>query len=96
MDLLAKSIDLLQGEENCFLGYVLPTLFQIKQTGISERFDNILDLRNNSSKQYIFTTVSLPKFKLRWLDEEIEVVKSLFLLEMEKIYRLKEKDLIII
>jgi hypothetical protein len=29
---IAKSLDLLQGEDNCYLGYVLPTLFQIQNT----------------------------------------------------------------
>lgn len=52
-----------------------------------------IDLKNDSSKPYIFATISLPKFKLRRsLDEEIEIVKSLFLSEVEKIHRFKEKD----
>lgn len=113
MQSLAKGIDLLQGEENCYLGFILPILLQIRETlnslthliyceslknailsGLSKRYCHILDLQNSSSKPYILATVSLPKFKLKWLtnkDDEIKSIKSLFLLEMEKIYKSMEK-----
>lgn len=112
MEGLAKAIDILQGEDNCFLGYVLPSLIQITQSlqslthltycnplkdainnGIKKRFDNIINLNQSSSKKYILATTSLPKFKLKWLtaagvsNNESEIIKGLFLMEMEKIYK---------
>lgn len=84
MEPLVKSIDLLQGEENCFLGFILPTLFQIIRTlhflphlvyceplknailsGIPRRFNHILNSKNDSSKSYVFATISLSKFKFK-------------------------------
>lgn len=109
MECLATAIDILQGENSCFLGYVLPSLLQVKQSlqslthlvyceplknaileGITKRFCKILDLKDHISKQYILATVSLPKFKLRWLaanDGNYQAVKTLFLAEMEKVYK---------
>ncbi|CAH0562962.1 unnamed protein product [Brassicogethes aeneus] len=112
MEPLAKAIDILQGEDKCYLGYVLPTLIQIRQTlnslthlvycdplknaileSLSKRFGEILDLKS-SSKQYILATVSLPKFKLKWLAKTYpcyDTVKSLFLSEMERLYKMAKK-----
>lgn len=114
MEPLAKGLDLLQGEENCFLGFILPTLIQIKETlnsltdlmyceplknailsGILKRFSHVLDLENNSSKSYILATISLPKFKLKWLTdkEKFDNVKLLILSEMEKIHKFMNKNI---
>ncbi|XP_031358213.1 uncharacterized protein LOC116181900 [Photinus pyralis] len=113
MEVLAKSIDILQGEESCCLGYLLPTLFQIKKTlnslshlvfctalkdaildGVNKRYKDILNLNSSTSKPYILATVSIPKFKLKWItsttsdvnliESTTKLIKSLFITECEK------------
>ncbi|XP_041837775.1 uncharacterized protein LOC121637653 isoform X2 [Melanotaenia boesemani] len=79
------ALDILQGEDTCFYGTLLPTLEILmaktrtvknglsKMTGelpdiiveaIKKRFAATLD-----SKDALLAAVSLPKFKLRWLDD---------------------------
>lgn len=102
---IAKAIDLLQGEQNCFLGLVIPVIKQIKESlnnltsfiyceplkeaiidGINKRFGYILNWNNDQSKSYILATVSHPKFKLKWLDDEgdIQAIKSILINECKK------------
>lgn len=105
---IATAIDVLQGEKNCYLGYVLPTLYVIKTklTEIShlkhceimrvtilenfeKRFRDLLDIKSIKCKSHILATISIPKFKLKWVPAEndfMEICKSLFLNECENIY----------
>ena len=81
---LVRGLDILQGEENCFYGTLLPTLVTIiKKTkatsnglstmttglvyavedSIKQRFSGIFD-----SKNAIISAMTLPKFKLKWVE----------------------------
>uniref|UniRef100_A0A8D8QTK7 HAT C-terminal dimerisation domain-containing protein n=1 Tax=Cacopsylla melanoneura TaxID=428564 RepID=A0A8D8QTK7_9HEMI len=87
-EIIAKSIDILQGEDGMYMGYLLPTLFLIEATlnkmthlsyceplqqalliGLKKRFGSIMDLMKKDSKPFLLATISLPKFKLKWLPE---------------------------
>ncbi|CAL1682457.1 unnamed protein product [Lasius platythorax] len=88
MKSLACTLDLLQGENYCYLGYVLPALLQLTINlqnlhelsnceplknalidGINKRFRNtVLNFDNACSKHYIISSVTVPKFKLKWLN----------------------------
>ena len=82
----ATGLDILQGENNCFYGILLPTLetvlkkirgikanLSIMTTGlavsiegaIKHRFRTIFD-----SKEAILAAITLPKFKLRWVETQ--------------------------
>ena len=82
----ARGLDILQGENKCFYGTLLPTLEAVLKkirdiktnlssmtTGlafsledsIKNRFENIFD-----SKAAILAAITLPKFKLRWVDTQ--------------------------
>ena len=81
---LVRGLDILQGEENCYYGTLLPTLVTILRktkaiktqlstmtTGmafsvedaIKRRFEKVLD-----SKVAIISAITLPKFKLKWVE----------------------------
>ena len=81
---LVRGLDILQGEENCYYGTLLPTLDTIlKRTkaiktklstmttgmafsvedSIKRRFEKVLDL-----KVAIISAITLPKFKLKWVE----------------------------
>ena len=81
---LVRGLDILQGEENCFYGTLLPTLVTILEktkaiksqltamtTGlafsledaINQYFKKVLDL-----KDAIISAITLPKFKLKWVE----------------------------
>ena len=83
---LVRGLDILQGEENCFYGTLLPTLVTIlKKTkaiktqltamttglalsledAINRHFEKVLD-----SKDAIISAITLPKFKLKWLESQ--------------------------
>lgn len=99
MEPIAISLDIFQGEKNCFLGVVLPTLFimsdkiekishlkhcqHLKDTILNNfkiRFSYIIDLEKESSKIFIISAISHPKFKLSWIPNEyIDVCRRLFL-----------------
>ncbi|CAI6357243.1 unnamed protein product [Macrosiphum euphorbiae] len=86
MEPIAISLDIFQGEKNCFLGVVLPTLFimsdkishlkhcqHLKDTILNNfkiRFSYIIDLEKESSKTFIISAISHPKFKLSWIPNE--------------------------
>ncbi|KAI9541253.1 hypothetical protein NQZ68_032257 [Dissostichus eleginoides] len=75
---LTVALDILQGEDNCYYGSLLPTLEILMsrtlalQTGLSrmtaghqETVCTVLD-----SRDALLAAVTLPKFKVRWLTEE--------------------------
>ena len=83
---LARGLDVLQGEENCFYGTLLPTLVTIlKKTkamkpqltamttglalsledAINRRFEKVFD-----SRAAIISAITLPKFKLKWVESQ--------------------------
>ena len=84
---LAMGLDILQGDDNCYYGFLLPTLETIMretslkpnlsnmttgivdaiQASIETRFKNVFESRNA-----ILATVTLPNFKLRWVNSQAE------------------------
>lgn len=97
---LARGLDILQGEDNCFYGTLLPTLETIiKKTkaikpelssmtmgladcveaSIRKRFSAIFD-----SRHAIIAAITLPKFKLRWVETQHkkDTLKQMLLDEM--------------
>ncbi|XDV11629.1 hypothetical protein PO909_000517, partial [Leuciscus waleckii] len=92
---LTVALDVLQGEENCYYGTLLPTievlmskLLEIKEgliiaTGaIKTRFASVLE-----SNDAILAAVTLPMFKLRWLRDQRkkEMVKGMLSAECHKL-----------
>ncbi|XDV11623.1 hypothetical protein PO909_000512, partial [Leuciscus waleckii] len=92
---LTVALDVLQGEENCYYGTLLPTievlmskLLEIKEgliiaTGaIKTRFASVLE-----SNDAILAAVTLPMFKLRWLRDQRkkEMVKGMLAAECHKL-----------
>nr|XP_033803666.1 uncharacterized protein LOC117362041 isoform X2 [Geotrypetes seraphini] len=82
---VANALDILQGEKNCYIGFLLPTIVSLKYRLQSIRHD--LKLANPladailkgiethfassfESEELILAAVSLPQFRLRWCMEE--------------------------
>jgi hypothetical protein len=93
MQPFACALDIFQGKQNIFIGYLLPTLVLLEKklktlkpllkytgslvhavlAGIDKRFSVFFDRTN-----LIIVSVTLPRFKLRWLDDTSkERVRSL-------------------
>ena len=83
---LATGLDILQGEDNCFYGTLLPTLETIIkkikalipqlstttvglvytiESSIKHRFAKVF-----KSNNVIMAAITLPKFKLKWVDDQ--------------------------
>ena len=85
---LARGLDILQGEDNCFYGTLLPTLETIiKKTkalvphlspitvGLVDAIESSIKCRFAKvfeSNSAIIAAVTLPKLKLRWVDNQIK------------------------
>ena len=83
---LARGLDILQGEDNCFYGTLLPTLETIiKKTKalipqLSSTTVGLVYIIESSIKQHftrafesesaIVAAITLPKFKLKWVDDQ--------------------------
>ena len=82
---LAQSIDLLQGEKKCYLGFLIPTILSLKSklseklphvtytanilTAVIEALDNRFGAMLSSHDAKMATT-TMPKFRLCWLSPE--------------------------
>ena len=98
---LAQGLDKLQAEDDCYYGTLLPTLQTILkkvkaikpelssmtlgladciETSIRRRFDGIFD-----SKSAIIAAITVPKFKLRWVEtqQKKDSLKQMLLDEMQ-------------
>uniref|UniRef100_T1IH67 HAT C-terminal dimerisation domain-containing protein n=1 Tax=Strigamia maritima TaxID=126957 RepID=T1IH67_STRMM len=98
MKCLATALDLMQGEQNSFLVMLLPTVITIKtrlqtmkpklvyskslveaiQAGLEKRFGSCYD-----DRELIIATVTIPQFKLFWIDSEEEIDRAKCLLRSE-------------
>ena len=83
---LARGLDILQGEDDCFFGTLLPTLETIIKkikvvkpnlssmtTGLVDCIDNAIEHRFRNifeSNDCILAAVVLPKFKLKWVESQ--------------------------
>nr|XP_055057217.1 uncharacterized protein LOC129441571 [Misgurnus anguillicaudatus] len=82
---LTVALDILQGEENCYFGTLLPTLEVLMSRTLALRDDlritaslpdvivQAIKVRFSSmmdDKEALLAAVTLPKFKLRWIREE--------------------------
>ena len=88
LKLLARGLDILQGEDNCFYGTLLPTLETILKkvrTMKSEISSTTLGLaiciedsiqhrfsRVFESRHAILSAISHPKFKLKWVEGQVK------------------------
>ena len=82
----ARGLDILQGEEKCFYGTLLPTLetilkkirvikadLSVMTTGLAVSIENAIKQRFRSifdSKEAILAAITLPKFKLQWVETQ--------------------------
>lgn len=79
---VATSLDLLQGEQQCSLGYVLPTLAVLKSKLQKVEVKHTKPLRDAllcgvdrrftnlfSDKEFLPAAITHPKFKLAWIDD---------------------------
>lgn len=82
---LAQSIDLLQGEKKCYLGFLIPTILSLKSklsdkllhatytaniiTAVTEALDSRFGTVLSSHEAKMATT-TMPKFRLCWLSPE--------------------------
>jgi len=79
MQPLALALDMLQAENKCYIGFLLPTLTfleckpSVKLTGpLIDAILSALGTRfaaNSDRSELIIATVTLPQFRLRWLDK---------------------------
>ena len=95
MEPLARALDVLQGDQNACLGFVLPTLklLKTKLNGVPLSLDKplheaLLDGINTrfshvfNDTEFLLAAVSHPKFKLYWIDDaELKVRCSMLLLK---------------
>ena len=93
------ALDILQGEDNCFYGTLLPTLEILMaktlavKNGLSKMTGELPDIivkaiksrfaATLDSKDALLAAVSLPKFKLRWVSEKPRKDYIKFLLTTE-------------
>ena len=82
----AKGLDILQGEDKCFYGTLLPTLetvlkkirgikvdLSVMTTGLASSIEDAIKHRFRSifdSKEAVLSAITLPKFKLRWVETQ--------------------------
>lgn len=79
---VAAALDILQGEQQCSLGYVLPTLTSLKTKLRNMDLQSTGPLRDSvlrgintrfghcfQDKEFIMAAVTHPRFKLSWLDD---------------------------
>ena len=98
---VTNALDIVQGEFQSHIGILLPTIILLKQklldlqhnlryavplvkalvAGMEKRFDHLMD-----RDDLILASVTMPRFKLRWIKEDTkrEYAKSLLEKEMEK------------
>jgi hypothetical protein len=109
MQPLACALDILQAETKCFIGYLLPTLTSLRTkllgikptlklaiplveavlAGLNKRFKDY-DIRHN----LILASVTLPQFRLRWLEDDDKKSQARNLLyEQLRIVQQQELDL---
>ena len=83
---LSRGLDILQGEDSCYYGTLLPTLSTIIRktkaalpqlssmtTGVAQTVQNAIEKRFShifESKDAIIATVTSPKFKLKWVESK--------------------------
>ena len=97
---LSRGLDILQGEDDCFFGTLLPTLETIikKITAMRPKLSSmtigLVGLIESSlkrrfgcifgSKDATIAAISLPKFKLRWIDDQTkkDQLKQMFIQEI--------------
>ena len=99
MQPLACSLDILQGETKCFIGYLLPTLSTLEMklralrsnlkvaaplvdailTGLANRFAGY-----HERQDLILASITLPQFRLRWLDDSKKASARCMLYEMSR------------
>jgi len=65
---IAETLDFLQGENNTFYGYFMPSILslKVKLTKLAKRFEKYF-FRNHDSEGAIIAAATLPSIKLRWL-----------------------------
>uniref|UniRef100_I3J886 BED-type domain-containing protein n=1 Tax=Oreochromis niloticus TaxID=8128 RepID=I3J886_ORENI len=89
---LTVALNILQGEDHCFYGTLLPTLESLMTKtlaikNVKTRFAHVL-----GSEDALLAAVTLPKFKLRWLHDQAwkDLAKARLLVECRKL--LPEQD----
>jgi len=92
MESLAQALDVLQGNQNASLGFVLPTLklLKTKLNGVplsltKPLHEALLDGINTrfshvfNDTEFLLAAVSHPKFKLYWIDDaELKLIIQMF------------------
>ena len=86
---VAQSIDMLQGDQNCGLGYVLPTITtlrkKINQTELKyarSMQQSLLKGNDNRfgqyfhDKEFLLAAVTNPRFKLSWVDDSTGTLRN--------------------
>ena len=80
---VAAALDILQGEQQCALGYVLPTISTLKKklncadrkytASVREQRDSLLQGIQKrfgaADKEFLMAAVTHPRFKLSWIDD---------------------------